>query len=661
MPKTALEQERRYLPSGEPQTMAELKEHEKGESEEVRVQELLGQIVEEFDYTYAFMQPKFNEWQRRLKVYMNQTKKKSDVGSMLIFTIHQTLIAAMYNDTIGVKFLPRSDGDVEAAGNWEALAKYDYDLMEKSILDYSWIWDTTFFSYGIVEMYQWNDEDQCPIPTTWDITNFFRDPSAISITGKKNGEGKMRYCGRFIYLTKYEILKNIEKGVFNLVEKFDEIVEGTGLDNSIVESNRRLRQQAMGYNNTQDKNQNMKGANKLYKFLQWYTFDDEGKPILCFATGDRAKLVGHKEIKSQDRCFPLIDRKIHPMPDMFDGVSISDACEDKQRAIAILENLMLELSKYAVYSRYLYDVQKIPNKAELEEHKMNQYIGVKGELGNAIMEIPKAHVTTDVVNTMQTLQNEAEKATATPEIRQGVQASANRSATENAEISKNVDTRYGLNARVMTWSEKRFWTLWFRMYKRYFFSAAQEKIVRILGDRMRFRPMTKENLEMSKDPDIQIESMAVSELERAMKAQSYANIYKLTAQDPNVDKRYLVEKMVQYSNATPEEMTKIFPKTYDEYQQEAENEDLNAGKYVRIHPEDDDYTHLRVLEKANQNKQTEAHRKAHLQQLYAKKRNPQAQAGSASPLDPTQLMNQQGGGQPVTGVDFSAPNMLQTA
>ncbi len=648
--------EKRYIPK------IDAEEKKEGDTAEHEYGELLAQVASEFEYGYAFMTPKFNEWQKRLKVYMNQTKKKSDVGSMLIFTIHQTLIAAMYNDKINVKFLPRGEGDVQSASNWESLAKFDYDLMEKPILDYEWIWDTTFFSYGLVLMHEWDDEDQCPVPVTMDVTNFIRDPNAISITGKRNGEGKTKFCGGFVYITKYEVEENIKNGVFDLIEDCEEVESGTGLDNTVIEANMKLRQAAMGYSNIQTKNNAINGASKLYKFLRWFTFSEEGKPLMVYTTGDRQKIVGVKELKVDSKSFPIIDRKLHPMTNTWDGVSVSDACEDKQRAIAILENLMLELSKYAVYSRYLYDINKIPNKAELEEHKMNQYIGVKGDLSSAIMEIPKTHISTDISFTINTLQSEAEKATATPEIRQGVQAATARSATENAEISKNVDTRYGLNARVMTWSEKRFWNLWFNMYKRYFFKQANEKIVRVLGEAgLEFRPMTIENLKMSKDPDIQIESMAVSELERTMKLQAYSNMYKLAATDPTIDKRYIMSKIAQYSEFSSEEQAKIFPKTFDEYLQEAENKQLNAGQIVHINPEDDDYTHLRVLEKANQNKESKAHAKAHLEQLFFKKKNPQQQASSASPVDPAQMMQQMGGAQTAPVTDYSAPKMLQTA
>ena len=200
------------------------------------------------------------------------------------------------------------------------------------------------------------------------------------------------------------------------------------------------------------------------------------------------------------------------------------------------------------------------------------------------------------------------------------------------------------------------------MYQKYFFSQAKEKIVRVLGEAgLEFRPMTVENLKMSKDPDIQIESMAVSELERTVKLQAYSNMYKLAATDPTIDKRYIMSKIAQYSEFSAEEQAKIFPKTFDEYLQEAENKQLNAGQIVHINPEDDDYTHLRVLEKANQNKESKAHAKAHLEQLFFKKKNPQAQVSSASPVDPAQMMQQMGGSQPAPTTDYSQPNMLQTA
>lgn len=623
--------------------------------------ELLKQVQSEYQVGYTFMYPKFVEWNRRQKILNNQIRAKDKIGSTLMFTIHQTILAAMYSDRINVKFAPRTDGDQEQADRWSMLAKYDYAQMDKPELDYDWIYDTLAYSYGLVLVYEWDADTKTPVPITIDPTTFIRDPEAISITGKKNGEGKMRFGGRWIYLTRYQIQEYIDSGVFDGISSVEECKKGS--NDTIIEENSRLRKQNMGYQAYDTQSEPLQGANGLYKFLQWFTVTENGELCMVYCAGsDINKIAGFKKLTDSKgkslKYFPIALRKIHPQSGQWDGYGIFDATEDKQRAVAILENVMLDLAKFTVYSRYVFDNTRIKNKAELEKHEFNQFIPVTGNTAGVIAEIPKAHISSDVSFTMTTLTDEAQRATATSEIQQGVQAAQNRSATENAQVAASVASRYGLNAKVFSWSEKQFWILWRDLYKKHF-KGAQKKIVRLTGDTgMTFREITKDDLTMQEDPDVIIESLAVSDAETRSKLQAYSNMYTSTANDPTVDKRNILEKIAQYSDFTEEERNALFPKTIDEYQAEEENRMLNDGDVVNIQADDDDYAHLRIHGKANANPQTEAHRTAHIQALYAKKRNPQAQVNSMAP-QPEQA--QVGGAQTPPVVDYSQPSTLQTA
>jgi len=77
------------------------------------------------------MKPKLDEWAVRLKLYNNQKRDKETIGDPLLFTIHQTVLASLYSDRLGVDFLGREAGDEETAENLNAMAEYDYDEMEK--------------------------------------------------------------------------------------------------------------------------------------------------------------------------------------------------------------------------------------------------------------------------------------------------------------------------------------------------------------------------------------------------------------------------------------------------------------------------------------------------------------------------------------------------
>ena len=94
---------------------------------------LIRQVEAEYQLSWWYMKPKLDEWALRLKLYNNQKRDKEAVGDPLLFTIHQTLLASLYSDRLGVEFLGRESGDEETAENLNGLAEFDYEEMEKDI------------------------------------------------------------------------------------------------------------------------------------------------------------------------------------------------------------------------------------------------------------------------------------------------------------------------------------------------------------------------------------------------------------------------------------------------------------------------------------------------------------------------------------------------
>src|SRR3989344_757983 len=72
---------------------------------------LIKQVVTEYNLSWWFMKPKLDEWALRLKLYNNQKRDKEAIGDPLIFTIHQTVLASLYSDQLGVDFGGWERGD----------------------------------------------------------------------------------------------------------------------------------------------------------------------------------------------------------------------------------------------------------------------------------------------------------------------------------------------------------------------------------------------------------------------------------------------------------------------------------------------------------------------------------------------------------------------
>jgi len=120
------------------------------EAEQKAEAKLLLQIQAEHKLCDDFMRPKRAKWLKRLKLYNNQTRDESKVGDPLLFTVFQTVFAALYVDRLSSLFEANDEGDQDTAENLTDLAQHDYSVMEKDELDYDWDWDACFFGRGLL-------------------------------------------------------------------------------------------------------------------------------------------------------------------------------------------------------------------------------------------------------------------------------------------------------------------------------------------------------------------------------------------------------------------------------------------------------------------------------------------------------------------------------
>lgn len=589
--------------------------------------EAIKQVEDEYKLSYMFMKPKWDEWALRLKLYNNQKRDKSAVGDPLLFTIHQTILASLYDDRLSVSFDPREEGDVEVSENLDSLAEYDYDEMEKDVIDYEWDWDTTFFGRGLCMLMEFNREMKCPIPEVWDPMTTLRDPNASSVNGDRKGRGSSRFIGREIRLSKSDMR---EAGVYF---DYEDLKPDSSSITSLVDRNRELRQQAQGFSDIRNINTSLTGDNETYLLLEWIT-KINGKFVLLTLASNRKKVVRYTEIKGKN--IPIIDRALYPISHDWDGVSIPDLTEDKQRARAKLTNLGLKVAEAGLYPSYLFDTNKIKNKAELN-FEMNKFIGVDGNPTGTIAEVPRSNIKQDVSFILNTLDTAAQKATATPDIQQGANSQEKRTATELNLIDKKVDTRYSLSAKIFGWSEKRFWQQWYFLYKTYFVKDIDEKMIRIKGALgTKFRPLRQENIVATVDPDIKIESKVISEAKRYNELQIANAFVQKIALDPNANLRFALKYLGRLSGIKKDVINQMLPPTIDELDAEDENEQLEANKIVEVLPTDDHVIHMEIHNKLSDTPAKYAHINAHKKAMLLKKMRPELFPKTPSVANPTQ-------------------------
>lgn len=588
---------------------------------------LIEQIDSEYSYTWLAMNPKWTEWGVRLKLYNNQKRDKEAVGDPLLFTIMQTVLASLYNDTLTVEWAPRESGDEEIVEALNNLSLHDHEDMEKDILDYQWDWDTCFFGTGLVEFTEFDRKIKTPLPEVVDPMTFLRDPKAKSINGDRRGRGRARFCGREIRLTKHEMQT---AGVyFNI----GSIKPDTRELKSLVDQNAELRNTAQGHNVAGMLQDGLKGDNSTSHVLTWYT-RWKGKLCRVALANGRKTIIRYEEL--DEDFIPILERRLFPISHDFDGVSIPDLVEDKQRARAVAANAALRSIKSTLDPVYLYDKNKIKNRKDLNS-AFNKHIPIDGNPTGVIIPKQKDTVKQEVQWIMDLLDGAAQRATATPDMQQGSTGSEKRTATELNIVNQKVDTRYSLAAKIFGWSEKRFWKQWYNLYKKHFKEDIDEKIVRISGSLgAKFRPLRRENLITSSDPDVFVESKAIRDIERFNELQLFRGFLTVIAQDPNANIRYAQEKYGKLSGIPKDELERLLPRTLEEMVAEEENTRLEVDAIVEVDSTDDHEVHIQMHNKASDTPAKLAHINAHRKAMLIRKTNPELFPQGASGLNPTQ-------------------------
>lgn len=606
---------------------------EKSETERPDFTSLIKQASSEWEQGWWFMKPKWDEWALRLKLFNNQKRDKESVGDTTMFSVFQTVLAGLYEDRLAASFSPREIGDDEIAENLDLVADYDYDIMEKDIIDYEWDFETLFFGRGLLCVMDFDEDTLTPSPYVWNRMVTVRDPEASSVNGDRSGRGASRFLYREIRMTKEQLQENAEYFGY-------ENIKATGAKNdtkSPLDQYMRDTADAAGLGDVQ-KFSNTDGDNATLRlregFTRWngklcfVTFADNGKTVIRYQELDR-------------KTIPIVDRVLFPIPNTFDSPSIPDFTEDKQRARAVALNLSLKGVKANLHPMYLFNKNKIDERQDFN-FAFNKFIPVEGDPNGAVVPMFKDHIKQDVSFIMETLASSAERATGTPDIKQGAQPDAQNTATRDALVARGSDSRYSLAARIFGWSERRFWQEYYNHLKENMDEGVHEKMVRVVGALgAAWRPFKKKDLvvpEGNPDPNIKIESKSVSDARRHNEAQLFRDYIKLAATDPTAQIRSAMRHYGKLIGMKQDLVEQIYPPTIDELRAEEENMMINEGQKAIVMAEDDHYLHLQIHNKLPDSPYKTAHMNAHKKALIIQKMNPelipqQTPQGGALPQD----------------------------
>lgn len=378
---------------------------------------------------------------------------------------------------------------------------------------------------------------------------------------------------------------------------------------------------------------------KYYPLIQWFTWID-GKRCLIEAGNEGEAIVRLVQLKTD--YFPIVESRIYPDPHTLLTPGVPDFTEDKQRARALLQNYTLDAAKLDVLPMWVFDKAKIKKKHQLRDWKAGKMIEGENLDGNSIFPITKPAIHQFSQGIMQELETNAQKALATPEIQQGIMFAQKRSATEIAEASSNVDSRYSLTASLFGLAETNAAYIWLDQYKRNFKKGIDKKTIRLIGAfGPKPLPIVADTFKFKKDPDVKIESRVVSQAKKRELRNGLTAYAQVLLQVPGASIRAFAKDFgrTMFRKA---EVDKYLPPTIDEMRAEDENDKLNENTLegVEIEATDDHATHMEIHGKAADTKAKMAHIEAHKQAMMVQRNNPELFASLQPQSPPGQMPRQ---------------------
>lgn len=581
--------------------------------------EILQQISQEVTLATNYVVSRREQFRTRLALYNNQRKQRDKIGILTLYTTINTLLAVNYTDEITAEFTGRNFSDSKLSENINNVAEFDQDEMGLAEVNYFVQWDRFFFGVGLRDVSTFNTTTNTPIAKTMSPLSWLPDPrGGIDPTGQ---EGGFRFYGFEVERSKDEMTE--EGGFFNTKDIAD------SSPSSEQQATQNAENEAHGLNTA---NQETTIKNKIVYQIDWYTMlkNETGgvSKYLVTVSPDCKEMYRFEKIvpvtneEKEDESlvpWPLVTNYFSPQRNNPFGTSVGDLVEDKQRAKSVLANLRINKEKADLYPMYIYNTQAIRNRRDLD-FGFNKAIGVNlpkdGRLSDVLLPIRKDQNSNSTINQEQSLDAEVQISTGADAMQAGVLSSQDRSATEVQQVAANSGTRFLLGYRINAWGEKRFWFLWYRLYRQYF-SQTQKKIVRLQGGfNVRYSTITRKDFITTQDPDITIVSKTELSNRRDKERLYFAQLVPSLLQDPSkpvASRNFTMRYWLKLNNLQPDVISVMVPETPDEQQAILENELLSRNISATILITDDHLTHMLIHSSAEDTNAKFAHIEAHRQ------------------------------------------------
>lgn len=564
----------------------------------------LQKISDNYLESFNFLQARKKRQANQLKLLSNLRKGDANIAATLMLTLFDRVMSSIYDDKIQVKFAPSQGITQDQINAYNILAQSDYQEMSKPKLDYDWCWDTLFFGRGYMETIRFDKKKKIMQPHVINPLNFGYDPYFENVQD-------WRYYWKWKSVSKMELKALQAAGVLEKGLRIEDLP--TGMESYLWEY-KVIRDQAR--EGIQPPIQ--PAENDIYQVLEHYGYDKEGNKTVFWVDKNFSKIIYRKKLDLKDgeeiimpdgksvsmaSKWPIVVKEAFRIPHSSIPVSVADLLEDKHRAKSVLLNLAYIAAKDQANPLYLYNPDKVDDVAQFLARQVNQHIPVS-DVVDAVAPLNKAStMSPDLQAFIQYLDSEAEEPVGAGKPMSTPGGATSQTATQASLDQQLNDMAQSLQSKVMQFGEAEFWSHWFHRYAAHA-GELKEKTANIIGVKGVDSTIIDLNtFRADFPPGVLVYSAKEAEYKDLVKRRDYMELYPslMASLDPeglrNFNKHVFFPLFLQ----DPSLIDIMFPKTLDEINAEAENEQLKEGLMPDVLETDDHtthiYTHMMVMPK----------------------------------------------------------------
>jgi len=546
-----------------------------------------------YQESFEFLQARKKRQAAQLVLLSNMRRGDQNIASTLMITLFDRVMSNIYDDKIQIKFLPSQGVSQEQINAYNLLAQSDYQEMGKAKLDYDWCWDTLFFGRGYMETIRFDKKKKILQPHVINPLMFGYDPYF-------ENPKEWRYYWKWLTKSKVELKKIKAAGVLKV--EVDRIP--SGIDPYLWDYKTKVDTAREGVAPSIQPT----GAD-VYQILEFYGYDDEGNKMVYWTDKNFTNILYEKKLDlkdgdeiimpdgksvSLDSNWPIVVKEAFRVPHQSIPISIADLLEDKHRAKSVLLNLAFIAAKDQANPLYGYNPDKVRDVAQFFSRQINQHIPMDDE--SASWPLNKAStMSPELMNFITMLTQEANEPVGTGQALQP-ETSVKNTATEVSIDQQLNDMAQSLQSKVMQFGESEFWSHWFHRYASNA-DELKEKTANIIG----VKGVDSQIIDLTMfkadfPPNVHVYSAKEAEYKDLVKRRDYMQLYPNLMQslDPDGMRNFNKHVFFPLFLQDPSLIDVMFPKTMDEMNAEAENEQLLNGTMPDVLETDEHTTHIYI-------------------------------------------------------------------